>query len=179
MALTPTNAPDSLIKELFGDNEGVAKAAAAAMERLLNVMPKLNAETLANGRTNDLLVYAQNENGKLVTRSIPRPEGHDAMLKAEREARLAHARRHAELVRQEITERGLTEIDPDWRDRFSDWKAAELFYVKELNPGYPAAYSRIVNGGGGTQPDETEEIPYRDPDEDVDFDADLEDRDER
>src|SRR5688572_12416985 len=133
----PKEASDEAIHALFGDDFRAEKAMAAAIDRVNELMrPALNAETVMSGRTNDLLVYAQNENGKLVTRSIPRPEGHDELLKAEREARLAHARRHAELVRQEITERRLTEIDPDWRERFSDWKAAELFYVKELNEVY-------------------------------------------
>ncbi len=58
MALTPNNAPDSLIKELFGDDEGVAKAAAAAMDRILAKampgLPALNAETLASGRVNEI-----------------------------------------------------------------------------------------------------------------------------
>jgi hypothetical protein len=70
MALTPTNAPDSLIKELFGDNEGVAKAAAAAMERLLNVMPGAPQAPVA-----DLLFSVPHKRRNMVY--VPVPVGHD------------------------------------------------------------------------------------------------------
>lgn len=41
-------------------------------------------------------------------------------------------RRHVESVYREITERRLTELDPDWRDHYKTFEAAELAYWREL-----------------------------------------------
>jgi hypothetical protein len=159
MALTPTNAPDSLIKELFGDNEGVAKAAAAAMERLLNVMPGAPQAPVA-----ELLFSVPHKRRNMGYERVP--VGHQDGY------RCFDADKHSNA--QEAFESG------EYGDGMSENEAYVAWLRNEIDSEpAPRTFGRIVNGGGGTQPDETEEIPYRDPDEDVDFDADLEDRDER
>jgi hypothetical protein len=44
----------------------------------------------------------------------------------------ARHRQHVEAVHRETTERRLTEHDPHWRERFTDYKVAERFYRDEL-----------------------------------------------
>ena len=40
--------------------------------------------------------------------------------------------RHDYLVRQENVESRLTEIAPDWREKFADWQDAEIFYLRPV-----------------------------------------------
>src|SRR5688572_15790009 len=61
MALTPENAPDEKIAELFGDELKPAIAVAKAMDRIHELMrPALNPETLANGRRNEIDLRGKN-----------------------------------------------------------------------------------------------------------------------
>lgn len=70
-------------------------------------------------------------------------------------------------LRKAKAENRLDEIDPEWRDRFlGDWQRAEEFYNRR--PG------RVVH----SSPYEPPTVIDEHSDEDVDFDSDLEDRDE-
>jgi hypothetical protein len=82
-------------------------------------------------------------------------------IQANRIVAYVRHRQHVEAVHREATERRLTEHDPHWRDRFTDYKVAERYYRVELQRA-----GRVVHSS-----------PYEPPtiaDDDVTFDDDLE-----
>ena len=114
-------------------------------------------------------------NGALVIRTVESGNAHRAQVQAERQARADHASRHAEIVRQEVTELRLTELDPDWRSKFLDWTVARVFYRDELAESMdrPRA-SRVIHHSNATDPTDYSDEREPDPD-DVSLDDDLED----
>jgi hypothetical protein len=179
---TPSHCSDETINELFDGELAIHVAMSKAIDRVNELMrpaiPKLNAETIANGRVNEIEVYAGfDKNGHMTTKCVPRDPEHDALVQREKQARLEHMQRHIEYVRKEITEKRLDALDPDWRERFADYRAAELFYVKELNAERirPRRLGNVV-AGGHFEPEERADEWHNSDEDDDGFDSDLDGR---
>lgn len=162
---TAATASEDAIHALFGDDFRAARAAAAAIDRVNELMrPGLNAETLANGRVNDLLttkkrhrpdIYECVSCGTQFQQDVECPSCGSADMRLFMRAPPAGSFPGSD------KEAWLTEQDPDWRERFGDVERALDFYQPDPTP---APRMRLVNGGGGVEPAEFEPAPYRDPD---------------
>lgn len=154
MALLPENAPDSLIAKLCGDDLNIERAAAAAIDRVNELMKP--ATTIP-----ELFFSGQTTRRNMAYDRVP--VGHNTGY------RCYNADKHDSESAFESGEYG-------------DGLTKDQAYVAWLNDSDPAPRPRLgtlVNGGSGVEPPEY--APYRETDPDVDFDDGLteEDRDGR
>lgn len=73
--------------------------------------------------------------GRVRVVMVPKEE-RDSRRREIRAKRAAEVKRHADQVRHEVNRRHLDDIDPSWRDRFTQ-DAAELFYFREIEARKP------------------------------------------
>jgi hypothetical protein len=163
MAITPDNASDSLIARLFGDELKAAEATAKAMDRINELMrPAPNAETLANGRSNEIDLRGKDLD--------IRYEYHGAFRGKQHWSCWDHRSYDGE---ESAIGSGESKEDAlvDLMDKIGAEAAEPEPMVRTVKLG------NVVAGNGNDSPLEYSEPRYQDPDEDdgVTFDSDLED----
>jgi hypothetical protein len=156
---------ETVINRLWDGDLDVRKAAAAEVDRQLAMRPTLNAETLANGRRNEINLQKRAYDFKYDYHSAAPREQQVSVIDLNTYDGAPDSEGCSHFIGRGAT---MPEALDDLLEQFADYDADA-----EAAPDSIRTFGRIVNGGGGTQPDETEEIPYSDPDEDNGFDSDL------